>query len=223
MVDHIYCINLERSPERRENAQKQFDREGLEVEFFRATDGKVEAPDGLFITKSEWGCADSHIRIWRDMIENGYETVLVFEDDIELNPGFNQKLDEIIYELPNDWDFVNLDPNNFYTVNSKKFSRRLMQGFSLSMSAYIISQKCAREWSKWDSRLMKVQIDSFVQQCPVQSFHTIENLAHQDSKYASDIGPSFNRTMDWNVFINRWGLLIVFLIFIFLYRRVIFE
>lgn len=80
---HAYCINLERSPDRRESAFQEFEREGLDVEFFRATDGKVEAPNGIYISKSEWGCADSHIRIWRDMVENGYETALIFEDDVK--------------------------------------------------------------------------------------------------------------------------------------------
>lgn len=220
---HIYCINLERSPDRRESALQEFEREGLNVEFFRATDGKVEAPNEIYISKSEWGCADSHIRVWRDMVENGYETALIFEDDVKLNPGFIEKLDEIMIELPDDWDFVNLDPNEFYTFNSKKFSSHLTRGFSLGMSAYIINSKCAREWSKWNSKLMKVQIDSFVQQYPVQSFHVFKKLAKQNSDFVSEIGPSFKRTMDWNVFMNKWGLLIAFLIFIFLIRRVIFE
>lgn len=220
---HAYCINLERSPDRRESAFQEFEREGLDVEFFRATDGKVEAPNGIYISKSEWGCADSHIRIWRDMVENGYETALIFEDDVKLKPGFIEKLNEIMIELPDDWDFVNLDPNKFYTVNSTKFSSHLTRGFSLGMSAYIINSKCAREWSKWNSKRMKVQIDSFVQQCPVQSFHVFENLAKQNSDFTTEIGPSFNRTMDWNVFMNQWGILIAFLIFIFLFRQVIFE
>ena len=33
-----YCINLERNPERRESAQAEFEREGLDVTFFRATE-----------------------------------------------------------------------------------------------------------------------------------------------------------------------------------------
>ena len=96
MIDHVYCINLEQSVRRRESARLEFEREGLEVEFFPATDGKRDAPDGLFITKSEWGCADSHIRIWRDMVEKGYDTVLVFEDDVVLNPNFVSKLEKVL-------------------------------------------------------------------------------------------------------------------------------
>jgi len=208
-----YCINLERNPERHATAQAEFEREGLDVEFFRGTDGKAEAPDGLFITKSEWGCADSHIRVWRDMVENGHEMALVFEDDISLSPNFNLKLREIMAELPDDWDYVNLDPNGFYTVDVKQFSSRLMKGLSLATSAYLIRHKCAKQWAAWDSTLMKVQVDSFITQCPVQYFHVREPIARQDQKHTSEIGGLTTvRTMDWHVFMRRWGLIVAFLI-----------
>ena len=219
-----YCINLARNPERRAAAQAEFEREGLAVTFFRATDGKAEAPEGLFITKSEWGCADSHIRIWRDVVENGHEMALVFEDDISLVPNFTSKLREIMDELPEDWDYVNLDPNGFYTVDGKQFSSRLMKGLSLGASAYLISHKCAKQWAMWDSTLLKVQVDSLVTQCPVQYFHLHEPIARQDRKHTSQIGGLLTaRTMDWQVFMNRWGLLLIFLIFLFIVRRTIFE
>ena len=219
-----YCINLARNPERRAAAQAEFAREGLDVAFFRATDGKAEAPEGLLITKSEWGCADSHIRVWKDMVENGHEMALVFEDDISLVPNFNLKLQEVLKELPDDWDYVNLDPNGFYTVDVKQFSSLLMKGLSLATSAYLIRHKCAKQWAEWDSTLMKVQVDSFITQCPVQYFHVRERLAWQDQQHTSQIGGLLTvRTMDWHVFMRRWGLLVIFLIFLFIVRRTILE
>ena len=208
-----YCINLERNPERRAAAQAEFEREGLDVAFFRATDGKAEAPKGLFITESEWGCADSHIRVWRDMVENGHEMALVFEDDISLVPNFTSKLQAVLSELPEDWDYVNLDPNGFYTVDGNQFSSRLVRGLSLGASAYLIRHKCAKQWAVWDSTLLKVQVDSLITQCPVQYFHLREPIARQDQNHASQIGGLMTaRTMDWQVFMNRWGLIIAFII-----------
>ena len=134
----VYCINLERSPERRESARAEFEREGLNVEFFRATDGKAEAPEKLFITKSEWGCADSHIRVWRDMVQKGHEMALVFEDDISLTPNFVSKLREVMDELPDDWDFVNLGTSPGFHIDIRKYSDRLMIGQALTTHAYII-------------------------------------------------------------------------------------
>jgi GR25 family glycosyltransferase involved in LPS biosynthesis len=218
-----YCINLERNPERRENVQGEFEREGLDVAFFRATDGKAEAPEGLFITKSEWGCADSHIRVWRDMVEKGHEMALVFEDDIQLVPNFNSKLQEVMGELPEDWDFVNLDPNDIYRIDYKQFSDHLMSGQALNASAYIISHKCAKQLALWDSNNLKIQFDSLLAQYPIRSFHVRESLGRQNSEQASQIGWPLNRTMDWQVFMNRWAILIAFIIFLILVRRVIFE
>ena len=45
MVDHVYCINLERRPDRRQEAEAEFMKHGLDVEFWNATDGKRDAPE----------------------------------------------------------------------------------------------------------------------------------------------------------------------------------
>jgi GR25 family glycosyltransferase involved in LPS biosynthesis len=216
-----YCINLERNPERREAVQAEFDREDLHVEFFRATDGKAEAPEGLFIAKSEWGCADSHIRVWRDVVEKGYEFALVFEDDIALVPNFNSELVKVLDELPDDWDFVNLGTTDGLHINFRRFSDRLMIGQALNAHAYLISRKCAKRWADFDSKYLKTQFDVFIANYPSQNLHVEKPLALQNGD-ESTIG-SVSRTFDWTFILNRWGLVIAFLIFIFLVRRVIFE
>ena len=216
-----YCINLERNPERRESARAEFEREGLDVTFFRATDGKAEAPEKLFITKSEWGCAESHIRVWRDMVENGHEMALVFEDDITLVPNFTSKLQEVMSELPEDWDFVNLGTTDGLYINFRRFSDHLMIGQALNAHAYLISRKCAKKWSDFDPKYLKTQFDVFIMNYPSYNIHVEKPLALQNGD-VSTIG-SMTRTFDWTFFMNRWGLLIAFLIFLFLVRRVIFE
>jgi hypothetical protein len=218
----VYCINLERNPERRENVQGEFEREGLDVAFFRATDGKAEAPDGLFISKSEWGCADSHIRVWRDMVEKGHEMALVFEDDIQLVPNFNSKLMKVMDELPPDWDFVNLGTTDGLHINFKRYSENLIVGQALNAHAYIINRECAKKWAQWDPKYLKSQFDVLVINYPSNNFHVSKALALQNGD-VSTIGGDFGRTFDWTFFINRWGLMVAFIIFIFLVRRVIFE
>ena len=216
-----YCINMERNPERREMAQAEFEREGLDVTFFRATDGKAEAPEKLFITKSEWGCADSHIRVWRDMVEKGHEMALVFEDDITLVPNFNSKLQEVMSELPDEWDFVNLGTTDGLYINFRRFSDHLMIGQALNAHAYLISRQCAKKWSDFDPKYLKSQFDVFIMNYPSYNLHVEKPLALQNGD-VSTIG-AMTRTFDWTFFLNRWGLLVAFLIFLFLVRRVIFE
>jgi hypothetical protein len=220
----VYCINLERNPERREMVQAEFEREGLDVTFFRATDGKVEAPEKLFISKSEWGCADSHIRVWRDIVEKGHEMALVFEDDITLVPNFTSKLQEVMDELPPDWDFVNLGTTMGSHIDKRKYSENLMVGQALMAHAYLIRHKCAQKWSLWESKYLHNPIDIFFMYYPSNNFHVPvkKPLALQNGN-TSTIGGEFSRTIDWTFFLNRWGLLVAFLIFLFLVRRVIFE
>lgn len=220
-MDHIYCINLERSTDRRLKMEAEFAREGLDVEFFRATDGKVEAPEGLFITKSEWGCADSHVRIWRDMIENGYETVLVFEDDSTLVPNFMEKVQEVLGELPPDWDYVNLGATDNGRINHRRFSDRLMVGQSLNTHAYLIHLRCAKKWSDFDPKLFKCQFDVFISNYPSNNFHVEKALAVQ--KGSSTMGVGLQRTYDWTFFVNKWYLGILFVLFLFLVRNIIIK
>ena len=99
-IDHIYCLNLERSVDRREKIGKEFEKESLDVEFFKGCDGKAIGKSGVF------GCAQSHINIWKDVIEKGYENVLIFEDDVWLEKEFKKYLE--ILEPPEKWDVLYL-------------------------------------------------------------------------------------------------------------------
>jgi GR25 family glycosyltransferase involved in LPS biosynthesis len=219
-----YCINLARNPERRAAAQAEFEREGLDVAFFRATDGKAEAPKGLFITESEWGCADSHIRIWRDVVENGHEMALVFEDDISLVPNFTSKLQAVLSELPEDWDFVNLGTTPGFHNDYRRYSDNLVVGQALMAHAYLISHNCAKKWALWESKYLHNPIDVFFMYYPSNNFHVqVEKSLAVQNGDVSTIGGVFTRTFDWTFVMNRWGLLIAFLLFLFIVRRSIFE
>jgi GR25 family glycosyltransferase involved in LPS biosynthesis len=212
---------MEKSVKRRESAQNQFDKAGLDVEFFRATDGKVEAPEGLFISKTEWGCADSHIRVWRDIVYNGYDTVLVFEDDISLVPDFKYKLEQIIDELPPDWDFVNLGAPVNFRDDMKKVSDNVVAGQSVLAHAYLIRLKCAKKWCEFESVHLKVAIDVLMMYFPSINLHVKDPIAHQNESMSSTIANVYNldqRFIDYNLIVKRWGFpLIVLCIIIVLY------
>lgn len=213
MVDNIYCINLERSSQRRESALQEFEREGLDVEFFRATDGKVEAPSGIYISKPEWGCADSHIRVWRDIVANGYETALVFEDDISLVPDFNYKLEQIISELPPNWDYVNLGASDAWRIDVKKVSKTVYTGQALLAHGYLIRLDCAKKWSTFDSTHLKTAIDILMTYFPTHNLQITDPIVIQKGSTLSTISNNFNgRSIDYTLLIKQWGRFIVFLL-----------
>lgn len=122
LVEHVYCINLDRRPERWDFMQAQFRQLGLHCQRFPAVDGsKVDIetlsdlgivtdlakqryllPDsyklfGFDLTPGAVGCALSHLFIWKDIVTRGAEggrqkPFLVVEDDCAFNPDFGPML-----------------------------------------------------------------------------------------------------------------------------------
>lgn len=176
---HVYCLNLERRTDRRRQIEKEFTREMLDVEFVNATDGCKHSK----LTKGECGCADSHIRVWRDIVDKGYPMALVFEDDARLVPNFKEKLDKVIQDLPNDWDVVNLGSAQGGRIKQKKISKHLVKGRSLMTHCYLISQKAARHMSHWSTRHLKYPIDGELTRAPIYMLYTYEPLAKQCMTY----------------------------------------
>lgn len=231
-IDHIYCLNLERRPDRRKDVEEQFQIFGIKnVEFFNATDGKLSAPEHINITKPEWGCADSHIRIWRDMIEKGYETVLVFEDDVKIAAGFIDKLSWILSDMENvDWDYINLGPSpEPFRIKGHWETEYLMQGQTLMTHCYLLTRQCAEKLYKWDPSDLSYSIDHQLIQTPLKMYYAKDILASQEfeeypltgfakSMLSGDIG--FSRTMPYDFIFktSKNYLLIILLIIILLIK-----
>lgn len=68
---------------------------------------------------SEIGCWASHHMAWKTFYESDYDTVIIFEDDIEIKDGFFEDLLDNIVSLPNDWDafFALVPEGNFSYYN----------------------------------------------------------------------------------------------------------
>ena len=100
-VVNMYCINLERAQDRREKVSKEF--AGLNVEF-------VEAIDSRNVTSQQnvgfKACLMSHAKA----IENAQgDYALIFEDDVELERGFEDKLKKALASLPSNFLFAQLN------------------------------------------------------------------------------------------------------------------
>jgi len=123
----IYLINLKRRSDRFERMMYNLEQLGIHVKVVEAVDGRqlddnyIEShgikmmPDfsepyhNRPLTYGEIGCFMSHFNIWQDMIENNYEKVLIFEDDIRFRSYFLDKLQYLMDELETtapDWDLV---------------------------------------------------------------------------------------------------------------------
>ncbi|MCS6979514.1 MAG: glycosyltransferase family 25 protein [Flavobacteriales bacterium] len=128
--DHIYLITIPRSWEKRkEKLQKNL--AGIRYSVFEGFDGKQHKPEEIAalsdekkgseyldffhvlrygkpvyrnLTPSEVGCGVSHNWVFRDILEKGYDKVLILEDDAMIwEPGLSA-FPKMLKELPPDWD-----------------------------------------------------------------------------------------------------------------------
>jgi GR25 family glycosyltransferase involved in LPS biosynthesis len=189
-IDHVYCINLERRPDRKRSASEQFAIHGIEnVEFIKATDGKLHAPLDIEITPSEWGCADSHIRIWRDILEKGYETVLIFEDDVRIHDGFLENLGFIFQDMKDqEWDFINLGPTpEPFRIEQNWESEYVQKGLSLFLNCYLITKSFAQKLAFINADDLQCAIDTQVINTPLKMYYAKQTLAIQAFQDLNDL------------------------------------
>ena len=111
--DKVYCINLDRRPDRLENFKKEVEKYNLgEFERFSAYDGKqLNLTNNHNLKPGEIGIIKSNLDIIKDAKKNNYKTILIIEDDCVFN-------DEIInFEdyfnlLPIDWHILYMGGNH---------------------------------------------------------------------------------------------------------------
>ena len=214
-IDHVYCINLPRSTDRRTLMEKEFLRENIDVEFFDACDG---GDDGTF------GCAQSHINIWRDIVKNGYENALIFEDDINLAHNFKKELE--LLEEPDAWDVLYL--YSFCEIPGRAYNKNFIHGKNLSMAGYIISKRCAERLHLLEYDDMGCPIDLFIAvKLNLKTFLAKNKLVHMNipQQIKSEIGISVDRlTERWSrVYWLEWidehlGIYILLVMFMWLVK-----
>ncbi|MDL2330225.1 glycosyltransferase [Desulfosarcina sp. OttesenSCG-928-A07] len=80
--DRIYCISLSTRPDRQRQAKAQFDAVGLtgRVRFFLATPHPRNSEQGIY---------ESHLACLTQALDEGADTILIFEDDVVFE-GFSQ-------------------------------------------------------------------------------------------------------------------------------------
>jgi GR25 family glycosyltransferase involved in LPS biosynthesis len=124
IFNHIYVLNLEKSADRREHINREFNRVGIEkYEFFKATphdsiEVKELIKNGLvkqfptcfrcnkkrcdcennYLTPFQLGNWCSFLNIFRDIIKNDYEFVLICEDDIVFSFQYERIINKLLSE-----------------------------------------------------------------------------------------------------------------------------
>lgn len=198
---HFYCINLERRPDRKALAQAQFDREGLDVEFVNAVDGRKEAPENLMVEKGTWGNAMSHLSIWKDIVEKGRDMAVIFEDDVNLAPNFTTKMESLIQEVSGiKWDILYL--GHYLAINKGWVTPNVFFGRPLGVHAYVVSQEAARKLTSFDPTDMDMILDSVLTRLPIIRLAAREPIAFQ-TEDGTMIGALIRQMFDGDIGIPK--------------------
>ena len=149
-VDQIYCINLKSRPERKERFLKRLttlaDTDESKLTFIEAVDGsKLEKVPPPFdagwphCTAGAYGCLKSHVKTLEHAIENRFNTILIFEDDVTFREGFKTTFETCLQhqqDLPSHWESIFLGAN--YQGLHSNVNKWFSKGQAYGAQAYLI-------------------------------------------------------------------------------------
>lgn len=122
------CISLDRRPDRWASFQESATAAGLIVDRLSAIDAKtfdaekhpavgiVTAHNIRYRTRrghqeidraGAVGCSLSHFAAWERLRKSVDPALIIFEDDAQIPPDFKERLQELLDQLPVEWDVIN--------------------------------------------------------------------------------------------------------------------
>ena len=108
-IKHAFYINLINRTDRKSYIERELEKVGIKAERFNA----IKLQNGAI------GCSMSHLKILQTAKQNGWDHVLICEDDIQfLEPTvFVNQLNSFLKNHQTDWDVVLLAGNNMPPYN----------------------------------------------------------------------------------------------------------
>jgi hypothetical protein len=112
--DMVYVINLQKDSKKRRRMTRIFESYNIDFRFFPAIYGMQQPYYGQFLrqyTQQLWnpgayGYTLSVINVLKDAIRNGYQRILVCDDDLILCKNFNKRFHDVIEQIPEDWQLL---------------------------------------------------------------------------------------------------------------------
>jgi GR25 family glycosyltransferase involved in LPS biosynthesis len=158
----IKIINLLRRPDRKTKMNELFQRHRIKnYEFVPAVDGstleltykiyKLFKGNDFGNRKGFIGCALSHYVLWEMLVNSNDSRYIIFEDDIQIEPEFGDKLEQIQKEITNQTDILYLglstydqnDPIKRATVSGALSAPLNRNSYIGGFFGYIITRKGA--------------------------------------------------------------------------------
>lgn len=144
VFDKVYVLSLKSDEDRRSKMKRRLIALDIDFEFYDAIDGNSICFDRewiiynsrplsteqerkknrkLITSRGAWGCLRSYISLLRNTLSQGYQKVLIFEDDIFLSKKFNQDFSKLIESTDEDWKLLFLGASHGHWTNEKFYNR----------------------------------------------------------------------------------------------------
>lgn len=147
--DQVYVINLPYRSDRRTETIAELKAIGFGVNDFTFFEASRPQDAGKFPSIGSRGCFESHLRVMKDALENGYDKVLILEDDVSISKKWMIEDYKYIDELnSSDWDIVyfgyeifeglNLNSNNSFQLWNHKVQTTHFYALNSSVLAKLI-------------------------------------------------------------------------------------
>ena len=156
--DKLICINLDKRKDRLIESQQQWSANNLIVERMSAVEGNPmewrhvrDRDAGINEIKNQsWigaaGCMASHVNIWKRAKAEGWKNVLIIEDDCDFIPDLQNKFNELIKEVPDDWDMLYFggvhEERNGKFIPTKVSENVVKCARMITTTCYAINESC---------------------------------------------------------------------------------
>jgi GR25 family glycosyltransferase involved in LPS biosynthesis len=193
--DKIYCVNLDRRPDRWSKCSEQFEKLDIVVERFSAVD-KYEIENNTNITTGQLACLLSHLSILKKSRNENLQKILIFEDDVVLSGEILEIFKINKDNIPDDWCMLYLGGNHLNGKEHvqgdihKMVATLTTHAYGLKDNMYDIIIQNIKQWVITWPQPLDVYYAAFHRKFPCYVIQNKENqLSWQDSGY-SDIDES---------------------------------
>ncbi len=201
LLDAIYCINLERRPERWQSFKDAWSPLDIKINKFSAVDAQdLMYEEGEYANHSHFhnlgslGCSLSHIQVLERAIYSKQKEILILEDDAVPCEDFVNRFNTAYAELPEDYKFCYIGGSNIEDPEQVTAHIGLAKN-TKSTAGYLIKTEIAPAIIQYvKDNMFKAAIDevyALVQkQIPVHIF--TPRLIHQEEGYSDIIKQNVN-------------------------------
>ena len=217
----ITVINLKKDIDKKNKITQQLNDLKREFSFFNAIHGVDLSPEDLsraynpqhstekglrVVRKNEIGCALSHLGVYKKMLDDGIDKMIILEDDAILDKEFVVALN-IVQFLPDNWELFLLGYSSKRNIpcNFKVKLKRNPTAFNVGVSpiprgclhAYVINQRGARRMLSYKKSIYQ-PIDYYSGDHRLMNVYTLyPRVAMQDADMDSSIGYDWMKETGW--------------------------